>query len=1035
MKNLAKILFGMPIAATLILLFAIGIGVATFIENDFGSEGARAVVYNALWFEIVLVWFCLCLLYSIYTYKLWKRPKLPLFIFHISFIIIIIGAAITRYVSDEGLLHIREGKEVDHYVTTSTFINIQVGDEHYAKEVLFSPVSSNSFSQTVNGVHFEAIRFIPNATERIEAVEKGIPYLQIGTGQGEQVEKQFLKYGDNLDLNGTIVSFGKDRQADIFLEVKNQQLYVIPKDTVLVVGMQNQTTDTIPSGVEAHAHVRQLYVQQGTRFVITQYYPSAQYSIRSNPSGQSSMDVLIMEAQKGDDKQVLYLSGKKSIEGQKAHANLEGQPIEISYGSIKKELPFGIFLKDFEVERYPGSMSPKSYTSYVEVKEEGKKVQDAEIFMNNVLNYKGYRLYQSSFDKDELGSTLFVNQDKLGTNVTYIGYFLMTLGMFLALFWGKTRFRALAKKIGKASAVVASLLYLSASGLQAQNLPDSTDYLAHVVPLSEAKSFEKILVQDRGGRIKPFGTATNELLRKVYGSFQFQGLTPTQVVLSMMVHPEQWQHAPLIKVKSKTVQKTLGIFKDEKKVAYASFADFYKTENNMGESPYKLYNQIAEVYGKDVKLRNDEDKAYMKVDEYFSICYMIFSQEVLRIFPDPTQKKDRWFSPSDEIEVGKDEQIFIKSIMGLYAKSLENKSTADSGKKNEISTDEIVESLHNYQKKYGGTLLPSPSKIKTEILYNNLQVFYRLFPFFLLIGFVFLVALFVYTLRDKAPPKLLTRVIVSLLVIGFFIQTSGMIARWYISGHGPWSDSYESMLYVAWSSVLAGLIFIKKSPYALALGSLFCGMCLAFAHLSYMNPEITNLVPVLRSFWMNIHVSIITAPYGFFAVSALIGLVNLIFFLFITPQNHQHIQADITKLSHISELSLIIGLYLLAIGTMLGGVWANESWGRYWAWDPKEVWALVSVLVYSFIAHMRLIPGLRGSYAFNLLTLFSYAVIIMTYQGVNYFLGGLHSYGKGEAPNIHASIYLVLISFVLIAIAAFFKKRSLDKKMKADKTA
>ena len=255
------------------------------------------------------------------------------------------------------------------------------------------------------------------------------------------------------------------------------------------------------------------------------------------------------------------------------------------------------------------------------------------------------------------------------------------------------------------------------------------------------------------------------------------------------------------------------------------------------------------------------------------------------------------------------------------------------------------------------------------------------------------------------------------------MHTSGLIIRWIISGHAPWSDAYESIIYSAWATVLAGLIFSKRFLLTLSGAAIVASLLLMVAHLSWINPQISNLVPVLKSYWLMIHVSMIVASYGFFALAAILGFIALWLIAFTTKSNKPKLANTLSELTIINEKTLQVGLFMLAIGTFLGGVWANESWGRYWGWDPKETWALISILVYVFVLHMRFIPPLRGKLVFNFMSLACISTIIMTYFGVNYFLSGLHAYGNPNGTKIEIPmwIYYSIGIVILTGILARFK--------------
>ena len=254
----------------------------------------------------------------------------------------------------------------------------------------------------------------------------------------------------------------------------------------------------------------------------------------------------------------------------------------------------------------------------------------------------------------------------------------------------------------------------------------------------------------------------------------------------------------------------------------------------------------------------------------------------------------------------------------------------------------------------------------------------------------------------------------------FVIHTAGLILRWYISGHAPWSDAYESMIYVAWATMFFGLAFGRKSDLTIASTAFVTAMILMVAHWNWMDPAIANLQPVLNSYWLMIHVAVIVASYGPFTLGMILGVVCLLLMIFTNSKNKNKIDLNIKELTIINEMALTVGLVMLTIGNFLGGMWANESWGRYWGWDPKETWALISIMVYAFVIHMRLVPGLRGRFAFNLSAIIAYGSILMTYFGVNFYLSGLHSYASGDQIM---SVKFIGITCLLILVLAFFAYR------------
>jgi cytochrome c-type biogenesis protein CcsB len=298
------------------------------------------------------------------------------------------------------------------------------------------------------------------------------------------------------------------------------------------------------------------------------------------------------------------------------------------------------------------------------------------------------------------------------------------------------------------------------------------------------------------------------------------------------------------------------------------------------------------------------------------------------------------------------------------------------------------------------------------------------------LGFVFLVLAFVDLFKPKTKSiKTILKILSGLTVLGLLVHFIGLGVRWYISGHEPWSNGYEAIVFVSFITIVAGLIFSRnKSKFTLASTVMFSSFLLGIAHGSMMNPEITNLVPVLKSYWLMIHVAIITASYGFLGLGAVLGFVVLLLYILRTKKNDKLLNDTIDELTYINESTLTVGLYALTIGTFLGGVWASESWGRYWSWDPKEVWSLISVMVYVFILHMRLVPGLRGKFTFNLASLFSISTLIMTFFGVNFYLSGMHSYATGDPVPIPMWIYYTIASFIIFAFVSYWKYSAYNKK-------
>jgi len=339
---------------------------------------------------------------------------------------------------------------------------------------------------------------------------------------------------------------------------------------------------------------------------------------------------------------------------------------------------------------------------------------------------------------------------------------------------------------------------------------------------------------------------------------------------------------------------------------------------------------------------------------------------------------------------------------------------------NFTKAEELLEGIKKTQHKFSSEIMLSDEKVESEILYNKYDIFKKLFSWYMYAATVLFILLIVQILNYKSKwLRVVVNAFVGIIILLFALHFGSLIWRWYLSGHAPWSDAYESMIYVAWSVMLFGLLFGRKSNLTIAASAFVCSMILMIAHWSWMDPAIANLQPVLQGYWLMIHVSVIVGSYGPLALGMILGVTALILMILTTEKNKKHILINIKEITIINEMALTI-LVMLTIGNFLGGMWANESWGRYWGWDPKETWALISIMIYAFVIHMRLVPGLRGSWLYNLMSILAFGSILMTYFGVNFYLAGLHSYASGDQI---LSFQFIVITLVVVALLAFLAYR------------
>ena len=698
--------------------------------------------------------------------------------------------------------------------------------------------------------------------------------------------------------------------------------------------------------------------------------------------------------------------GRENYLGKFKSTSLGKYNISVSYGSKEIELPFSLKLDDFVLEKYPGSSSPASYESFVTLTDNRvSKTEQHKIFMNSVLEYGGYRFFQSSYDQDEGGTILSVNHDFWGTFLTYLGYSLLTIGMFVSLINKNSRFRLLGKKINalklpKTAITVLFLFFTTQFSLKAQN----TEGLP-LIDKSHANKFGQLLVQDRGGRMKPVNTLTNELLRKLTRRSTFNGMNSDQVYISIMLRPDLWAKTPIIKIKHPDLIKRFNA-----QDGLVSLSNVFDKNAN-----YILSNEVQQAYSKGGGRQNMMDKEIIKLDERVNILYSTLSGSFLTIFPEKNSENNKWHN----INELKSDSSVVRRLLSNYLSSVEK--SIQSG--DWSTANNALLAITKHQNEYGHNVLVNKSKISAEIFYNKSAIFRHLFEFYFMIGLFYLTYLILVILIPKLSFKYIDISTRILIYISFAAHTLGLALRWYISGYAPWSNGYESMIYISWVTLLAGIVFANQNKISLAATAILGGIVLLIAHLSWIDPEITNLVPVLNSYWLTIHVAVIIASYGFLGLGAILGFINLILMIVKSKKSQTRINSNILQLTYINEKSLIVGLYLLTIGTFLGGVWANESWGRYWGWDPKETWALITVVIYAIVVHVRLVPALKGVFTFNFLSLISFAAVIMTYFGVNYYLSGLHSYASGDPVPFPNSVYYTVITIIILANIAYIKNR------------
>jgi len=1055
-KQLANIFFSTKLTAVLFIAFAAAMATGTFL--DAGQETSptpytRNLIYNAWWFEAIMVFFIINFTGNVFRFRLYKKEKWATFILHLSFIFILLGAFITRYASFEGMMAIREGAIENNFLSQKTYITTLIDGDYeidgvpqrlpVEREVDFSGRLENDlkietkYNQQPITIKLE--KFIVGAEEDIVPDENGESYLKlVEAGEGGR-HNHFLKVGEIANIHNVLIALNKPTDGAINITHQGDSLTINSPFDGEYMTMATRSQGKLVKDSLQPLVLRSLYKIGKMQMVFPNPVIKGVFDIvqKGQPLKNDEDGVLLKVTTNGETKRIGLLGGKGTNSSFK-QIKLGGLDFAFKYGSKVLELPFALKLNDFEAERYPGTERGYSaYSSEVTVLDDRSESYDYKIFMNNILDHDGYRFFQSGFDPDEKGTILSVNHDFWGSLITYIGYFMLYFGMMAILFSKHSRFGDLKRFLEKTKAKKAKLLTILVLcfGLNVfsqehhendghdHSIPTKTQIdsilKSNMSPKAHADKFGHLVIQDLSGRMMPVNTYASEMLRKLSKQDTYEGFDANQVFLSIQESPMLWYNVPIIYLKLKkgdSIRKLIGVDIDAK---YVPLADFF---SERGE--YKLAPYLDEAYK--AQIPNGFQKEFKETDQRVNLLYNTIEGMSLKIFPIPNDENNKWISNFDykkDTSKIKDSLYsnFIKNGFRAYLFTLNQ--AKESGDFEE--TEKLLEAFKKTQHRYGGDVMLSDDKVKTEVLYNKYDIFKKLFSWYLYAGSLLFILLIAQIFNDKRKVVNVSVTVFKFIILGLFIlHTAGLIVRWYISGHAPWSDAYESMIYVAWATMFFGLAFGRKSDLTIASTAFVTAMILMIAHWNWMDPAIANLQPVLNSYWLMIHVAVIVASYGPFTLGMILGVVALILMIFTTKSNKVKMDLNIKELTVINEMALTVGLVMLTIGNFLGGMWANESWGRYWGWDPKETWALISIMIYAFVIHMRLIPGLRGSWFFNLMSIVAFSSILMTYFGVNFYLAGLHSYASGDQI---VSVKFIGIAFGIVAVLGLFAYRGYAK--------
>lgn len=1021
-NSLIRNLFAsMPLAIILLFIYVVSIGSATFVENIYGTVVANDVIYHSCWFYALNIWVLLNILGSMFISIKHSGFKIPFQILHIAFVITIIGAGITRYYGFEGVIQLKNGDTGSFITSSDKFLNVFVSNE----------LADNEGEESINP---------------LESYKNGFD-ISLSPYTRSSFETKIQVFNKELDIKSFRI-----------LNLSTLNLDVLSDDKIAMAEKKKENLYLASFRVSYDGEVINFDIPNNSNRVIHRF---------------------------------------------------KNRYIIISWGSKQVKLPFEIKLNKFEVINYPGTQMASSYASFVEIlDEELKEPFEYKIYLNHVLDYKGYRFFQSSYTNEitevngkmkinYTGTVLSVNKDP-GKIPTYIGYTLMIIGSILLLIYPGTRFHKLSKflknqKIISIAIFIFSLNYpIYAQDFNLNNLQNRWTKLNSImndtsdenilqrfnnvkkIPKDLIDSFKKLQIQNSQGRIELMDTFSSGLIRKITNSDSFNGLDNNEFLIYLLSAPQDMRKIRMIYVKNPEIRRLLGVKKD-KYVSFNDVFDIQKIENvnNIDEllsNAYKIYDFVESANKKRDAEKSEFDKEILKLNEKINYVFPNAIFYYLKIFPlainfkphnieniknENSEKKNTkevetqiemhgvenksilknidfdphaWIAPTDDIFDNKiigNENIII---MGALRSLLVNEFLMGIVFNNYSGIKYVLDSIHKFQLDSHNAQLLTSNLVNAEILLNKTNVFPISQYIYLLFGIILFIFAIISILRNKSISKNTNRIFFLILLGVFTFHTLGLLFRWYIGGHAPWSNSYESMLYISWATALSGIIILRKSILTLCGASFLAGMVLTVAHWGFMDPQIGNLVPVLNSYWLNIHVSIIVASYGFLGLCFMLGIINLILFL-LNSKKRPQIESSILSLTAINEMSMLIGVLMLTVGTFLGGIWANESWGRYWSWDSKETWSLVSIGVYAIILHIRFLQLKNLPYVFNSLSVFGFYSILMTYFGVNYYLSGLHSYASGTPLEIDYKLNLFFATTISLVFLSFFKRKLLKKFM------
>lgn len=660
-----------------------------------------------------------------------------------------------------------------------------------------------------------------------------------------------------------------------------------------------------------------------------------------------------------------YLTGWRGAIKLRTKAEVDTYYIMDSRGKVsERKLPFKLRLEQFHVKYHEGTEAEADYESvFTIINHEGQETK-ASVSMNKIFNYGDIRFYQMSYDHDKRGSVLAMNSDPWGIPVTYTGYGLLFLSLVWMVLDPRGTFRQLLRSdLIRKGALTALAIFAFVPATQASK----------VLPKETAEKFGSLYIM-YNNRICPVETFAIDFTKKLCGKSNYLGYTAEQVLTGFLFYGEEWAREPILMVKGKELRESLSLPKQ------CAVNDFF----NYGKGGYILGPYIQQYYS------GRQDKKGQQAADLDGRVMMVMDlsqSKSLKMFPVPSGKNVTWYTPSDDVPDSMapgGERAFIANVFALFLHEVEQGNTT--------RANQILDKILKYQRKNGGASLPSETRRQAERLYNTFPFTTLLFIFNLSVGLL-LFAITLWRMAHGDHSRRLTHPALgwTLLSIPFLALTLCLALRWLISGRIPMANGYETMLTMAWFVMALSLVAYSRFRMTLPFGLMMSGIFLLVSHINQMDPQIGHIMPVLASPLLSLHVSVIMMAFSLLSLTFSCGVTALAFHLW-GAKRKRRIEEAVQSLSLLSRLMLYPALALLGIGIFVGAIWANVSWGSYWSWDAKETWGLITLMVYAVAAHQGSLPFLRRPLGYHLFMTLAFLTIVMTYFGVNYFLGGMHSY-------------------------------------------